>query len=117
MKKIYHLSTCSTCRRILADLSPDSTVILQDIKKEAVTGLQLEEMKRLSGSYGALFSRKAQKYTSMGLKDKNIGEEDYRNLILSDYTFLKRPVIIVGEEIFIGNDAAVTARAKNALAR
>jgi arsenate reductase len=31
-------------------------------------------------------------------------EVDYKQLILSDYTFLKRPVIIVNNQIFIGSD-------------
>ena len=40
----------------------------------------------------------------MGLKDQVLGETDYRQLILSDYTFLKRPVIIIDQRIFIGSD-------------
>lgn len=39
----------------------------------------------------------------MGLKDKALTENEFKNLILKDYTFLKRPVIIDGERIFIGN--------------
>jgi arsenate reductase len=41
----------------------------------------------------------------MGLKDKKLGENDFRNLILQDYTFLKRPVIIAGPKIFCGSEA------------
>ena len=57
----------------------------------------------MAGSYEALFSRRAMKYKSMGLKDKNLSEQDYRQLILDEYTFLKRPVIIVDDQIFVGN--------------
>ena len=64
---------------------------------------QLEQMCKLSGSYESLFSRIALKYKSMGLKDKKSGEKDYRDLILGEYTFLKRPVFIAGNKIFIGN--------------
>ena len=60
-------------------------------------------MKELAGSYESLFSRRALKYKSMGLQDKNLTEDDYRTLILSEYTFLKRPVTITGKKIFIGN--------------
>ena len=52
----------------------------------------------------ALFSRRAMKYKEMGLKDKNLTEDDYHRLILEEYTFLKRPVTINGKKIFIGND-------------
>ncbi len=115
MKKIYHLSTCSTNQRILKEINPGKDVVLQDIKNEPITEDQLKEMKTLAGSYEALFSRRAQLYKSMGLKDKSLTEEDYKNLILEHYTFLKRPVIIVNDQIFIGNSKKVVEQAKEAL--
>ena len=45
---------------------------------------------RIGGSYEALFSRRAMKFRSMGLADKTLTEQDYRQLILDEYTFLKR---------------------------
>lgn len=116
MQKIYHLSTCSTCQRILKEIHPAKDVILQDIKTEPVTEAQLDEMARLAGSCEALFSRRAMKYKSMGLKDKKLSEKDYRQLILEEYTFLKRPVMVAGEKIFIGNSAKAVAQAKAAMA-
>lgn len=61
-------------------------------------------MKGLSGSYGSLFSRRAIKYKSMGLKERVLREQDYRSLILEEYTFLKRPVVMVDGMIFVGSD-------------
>ena len=75
----------------------------QNIKEEKITPAQLDEMKAMIGSYEALFSRRALKYKSMGLKDKTLTEKDYRDLILNEYTFLKRPVIISGKKIFSGS--------------
>jgi arsenate reductase len=86
---------------------------MQDIKTEKITPLQLDEMKAMAGSYEALFSRRALKYKEMGLKDKNLTEDDYRRLILQEYTFLKRPVTIHGKKIFIGNDKKTVAALKN----
>ena len=77
---------------------------MQDIKTEKITAEQLDEMKSLTGSYESLFSRRALKYKEMGLKDKKLTEDDYRRLILEEYTFLKRPVTISGKKIFVGND-------------
>lgn len=77
--------------------------ILQDIKKEKITAAQLEEMKELAGSYEALFSRRSMKYKALGLKDKTLTENDYKNYILEEYTFLLRPTFIIDGEIFIGN--------------
>ena len=102
MKKAYYLSSCSTCDRILKEVK-DHHFQLQDIKSDAITEEQIDQMYQFTNSYEALFSKRARKYKSMGLKDHNLKEEDFRNLILEDYTFLKRPVFIVGYEIFVGN--------------
>jgi arsenate reductase len=77
---------------------------MQDIKTEKITPRQLDELKNLAGSYEALFSRRALKYKEWGLKDKALTEKDYRDLILKEYTFLKRPVVINGKKIFIGSE-------------
>lgn len=103
MKKIYFLKTCDTNKRILKSIPLDGFT-LQEIKTEPITVKQIEEMKELSGSYESLFSRRAKKYKAMGLKNEILTEKDYKQLILEDYTFLKRPVIIIDNSIFIGND-------------
>lgn len=115
MKKIYHLSTCSTCKRIIKELNLGDDFEYQDIKTEKITNEQLAEMASLSGSYESLFSRKAMKYKSMGLKDKVLSENDYQKLILEEYTFLKRPVIIIENQIFIGNSKNVIAAVEEVL--
>ena len=111
MKKIYHLATCNTCQKIINQLTVDEQTILQNIKEESITKEQLEEMKSMAGSYEALFSRRAMKYRSMGLNEMTLGEEDYKRYIMEEYTFLKRPVMISGEHIFIGNSKKVVAAA------
>lgn len=102
MKKVYYLSTCDTCKRIMGELNLEGFE-KQDIKTEAITPTQIEEMKALSGSYESLFSKIARKYRALGLNDKNLSEEEMKNYILEEYTFLKRPVFIIDDQIFIGN--------------
>lgn len=105
--KFYHLATCSTCKRIIKELGNKAESFeMQDIKTDKITPTQLDEMKTLAGSYEALFSRRSQQYAARGLKDKNLTEQDFRTLILEEYTFLKRPVAIVGKNIFVGNSSA-----------
>jgi arsenate reductase len=116
MKKIYHLSTCDTTQKILKEVAAEKKgAALQDIKTEKITAKQLDEMKKLAGSYEALFSRRAIKYRSMGLNKKQLTEDDYRKLILEEYTFLKRPVAIVNNQIFIGNTKEMVEKLKKAL--
>ncbi|MFI8605399.1 arsenate reductase family protein [Cellulophaga baltica] len=111
MKKIYHLSTCDTCQRIIKELQPLEGFTLQDIKTEAITPEQLEEMHALTQSYEALFSKRARLYRERGLNEKALTETDYIDLILEQYTFLKRPVIIAQDKIFVGNSKKVVAAA------
>ncbi|MFM7021618.1 MAG: arsenate reductase family protein [Flavobacteriales bacterium] len=112
MKKIFHLKTCSTCQKILKEVKPGKDVELQDIKTEKITPEQLDAMYKIAGSYENLFTRKSMKYRSMGLADKKLTEKDYRKLILEEYTFLKRPVSVIGNEIFIGNTKAAVEALK-----
>ena len=104
MKKIYHLNTCATNRRILKSLPNTENFEFQEIKKEPITEQQLNEMYQLSGSYESLFSKKAVLYKTLGLKEKKLNEEDCKKYILEHYSFLNRPVIIVDQEIFVGNN-------------
>ena len=114
MKKIYHLSSCSTCQRIIKEINPDETVELQDIKVQNIDAATLDWIKSNVGSYEALFSKRAMKFRAMGLHEQHLTEDDYRRLMLEEYTFLKRPFIIMDEQVFIGNakkevEAAVKA--------
>ncbi|MCC1485466.1 arsenate reductase family protein [Winogradskyella immobilis] len=115
MKKIYYLSTCDTCKRIINELDLPSGFTLQDIKTEAITDTQIEEMRALSGSFEALFSKRARLYKELNLKDIALTEADFKNYILEHYTFLKRPVILFENEIFIGNAKKTVEAAKLAI--
>lgn len=103
MKKAYFLSTCSTCQKILGQIDDLNQFELQDIKTNNITAEQIEEMQKLAGNYESLFSRRAMKYRSLGLNEKELTESQYKKWILEEYTFLKRPVFIVDQQIFIGN--------------
>jgi arsenate reductase-like glutaredoxin family protein len=102
MKKIYYLKTCDTCRRILKAMDLEGFT-LQDIKTEPITVDQLEALYERTQSYEVLFSRRAKKYKQMDLKNQDLTEKDYRRLILDEYTFLKRPVIVDGAKVLVGN--------------
>jgi arsenate reductase len=103
MKRIYHLSNCNTCQKILAQVKPSSDVELIDIKEKNIDADTLDWLKDKVGSYEALFSKRAMKFRSMGLHEQVLTEADYRKYMLEEYTFLKRPFMINGEAVFIGN--------------
>ena len=112
MHTFYYLSTCDTCKRILKELNLPETIQKVDLKKAPLTPAQVESLKESSGSYEALFSRRAQLYKQRNLKDQKLNEIDYKKLLLEHYTFLKRPVLVSDSHIFIGNTAKTIAAAK-----
>ncbi|PQJ79652.1 arsenate reductase family protein [Polaribacter porphyrae] len=111
MKKVYFLKTCDTCRRILKDLNLEGFE-QQEIKTNPITANELEEMYQLSKSYEALFNKRARLYKSLDLKNKDLSEIDYKDYLLQEYTFLKRPVFIIDNQIFIGNSKKVVEEMK-----
>ncbi|WP_237276776.1 arsenate reductase family protein [Tenacibaculum ovolyticum] len=114
MKKVYFLKTCDTCRRILKEVNLDG-IKEQEIKTNPITIQQLEEMRKQTDSYESLFNKRAKLYKERDLKNKEISETDYREYILDEYTFLKRPVFIIEDEIFIGNSKKVVESLKKKL--
>ncbi len=116
MKKIYYLKTCNTCQRIIKTLELPEDFKRQDLKEHPLSLADLDHLKSLAGSYEALFSRRAKLYGEMGLKNESLTERDYKHYILKHYTFLKRPILVIEQQIFIGNSPKIIAAAKLALA-
>jgi len=115
MKKIYHLATCDTCKRITKELQLPSSFEMQEIKQQEITVKELEQLQELAGSYEALFSKRAKLYKERGLKDENLSEDDFKRFLLEHYTFLKRPVVINEDQIFIGNSKKTVEAAKTSI--
>jgi len=114
MKKAYYLKTCNTCNRILKEVHTEGFE-LQEIKNNPVTAAQLQEMYSLTNSYEALFNKRARLYKSEGLTDKHLTENDFKTLLLKEYTFLKRPVFILDNKIFAGNSKKTITALKEIL--
>jgi arsenate reductase-like glutaredoxin family protein len=76
---------------------------------------EIDALKKLAGSYEALFSRRSQQIRKLGLDLSTFGEKDYRKYLGEHYSFLKRPVAVIDGEIFIGNAKKNVEAAKAAL--
>lgn len=116
MNKIYYLASCDTCRKIIKSLPKDNNLVFHDIKQNPISVEEFDEMRRLSGSYQALFNKKAQLYKSLDLKNKSLNEDDFKKYLLEHYTFLSRPVFIIDNKIFIGNTQPNILQVMKALA-
>jgi arsenate reductase len=116
MRKIHHLSSCNTCQRIIKELDLEAKGFeLQDIKQQNISAEELDLAKEKVGSYEALFSKRAMKFRSMGLNEMDLSEADFRKHILEEYTFLKRPFIWIGDDLFVGNAKKTVEAARAAL--
>lgn len=109
------MASCTTCQRIISELGPLAGFQMQEIKTAPINEEQLQEMRDLTDSYESLFSRRAMLFRQKGLHEKSLTEDDYKNLILEHYTFLKRPVILYDGQIFIGNSKKTVETAKTAI--
>jgi len=103
MKVVFYLKSCNTCTRIIKELKLDSSFIFREIKSNPLTIREIEMIHDLSKSYESVFNKRAKLFSEKNLKNITLSESEYKNFILENYTFLKRPVIITGEKIFIGN--------------
>jgi len=115
MKKVFHLSSCNTCVRIIKELDGLTAFEHQNLKEQNINEAELDFIVSKAGSYESVFSRRAMKYRGMGLNEMTLTEADYKKYILEEYTFLKRPVVQMNEEYFIGNTKKVVAAAKEKL--
>ncbi|MBK8620692.1 MAG: arsenate reductase [Saprospiraceae bacterium] len=103
----YYLKSCDTCLKILKTL-PQENLILINIKDTPPDEKILNTMVRLAGSYESLFNFRAQLLKDLPPEDKPVKEEDFKKHLLEHYTYLKRPVTLVGNKIFIGNAPETT---------
>ncbi|WP_221410911.1 arsenate reductase family protein [Riemerella anatipestifer] len=103
-KTVFYLKTCSTCKRIMQNLDL-SDWNLREIKSELISEEELSQMYAITRSYEELFSKRSTQIKVNNIDVKELKEEDFKMLLLQHYSFLKRPVFLVGEEdIYIGNN-------------
>lgn len=88
---------------------------LQDLKKENIKESELEFLRARVNNYEDLLNKRARLLKEHDLTDGPQREEKIRQLILFHYSFLKRPILVLKNEIFVGNSAKITKAAKLAL--
>ncbi|HET8860586.1 arsenate reductase family protein [Marivirga sp.] len=115
-KVVYYLSTCDTCKKIMKQLELEDFDKI-DIKNNPLSEPQLLELYVISESYEELFNKRAIKFRQQGLNKKELTENDYRKLLLDEYTFLKRPVFLINGELYVGNAKKTVEQLKDRIGR
>ena len=59
MKKIYFISTCTTCKNIIKTWNISESIKKIDLKKHSLKESDLEELFNISKSYESLFNKRA----------------------------------------------------------
>lgn len=113
--KGFYLKTCNTCMRILGEIDLPEGYDLQEVKSNPASADQIDELAKKAGSYEALFNRRSKKYREQGLHEQELSELDYRERLLNEYTFLKRPAFVVDGELFLGNSKKTVEALKEKL--
>ena len=89
--------------RIINELNLSSDIELVDIKANPLNKEKLQTIRSFSESFEELFNKRAQLYKQRNLNTKILSESDYEKLILEHYAFLKRPVLLYDNKLFVGN--------------
>ncbi len=102
MNKIFYLKTCSTCKRILNEVDT-SGFELREVKGENVSKEELKALRERVDSYSELINRRGRFYAQNDLKNKNLTDAEWEELLLQEYSLLKRPIFITDDLFFAGN--------------
>lgn len=102
--EVYGLPHCTTCQRALQYLRDRGVSIsrFRDLKAEPLQRSEVEELARRIGGSEKLFSRRAMKYRQMGLHERHLTDDDLLRLMVEEYTFVMRPVIVHGDRAIAG---------------
>ncbi len=100
IERFYWLPYCSTCTKAEQYLLERGAKIERyiHVKEEPVPKEEIEELSRLIGGVGKLFSKRAMKYRAWGLHEKSLSDADMLNYMHQEYTFIKRPVLVTKDQ-------------------
>ena len=82
MNKLYYLSSCSTCKRIINQWSLTKAIDLIDVKKTPLDEKNLKELYKITNSYETLFNKRAQMLKKLNLNINLLDENDFKNYCL-----------------------------------
>jgi arsenate reductase len=104
---VYWLPHCSTCQKAVKHLHERGVRVdeFRDLKGQPLQESEVRELARKVGGVEALFSRRAMKYRQMGLHEREVGEDEMVRLMTEEYTFVTRPVIVLGDRATAGSAA------------
>lgn len=106
--EFYGYKKCSTCREAYQYLKNLGFALdFQDFVQSppSVETLRSWVMKRGDG-IAPFINAKGTRFRDLDLKSKTLSEEEWFSLLSQDGKLIKRPVVVVGEQVLVGFDRA-----------
>ena len=104
MIQVYGIKNCNKVRDTFKWLDENEVEYeFVDIKKEPLTKDELQSFVNQIG-LDVLINRRGMKWRQLGLKDKNLSDEELFDELLEHQVMIKRPVLVEGEAILVGYD-------------
>jgi arsenate reductase len=100
----YLLEDCSTCQKAKRYLERHGIKDFQtrDIKENPLSRDEIISLSKMLGGAENLFSRRTIKYRELKLAERELTAAEMIDLMTSDYTFLKRPVLVIADKAIAG---------------
>ncbi|MBN8723419.1 MAG: Spx/MgsR family RNA polymerase-binding regulatory protein [Acidobacteria bacterium] len=100
--EFYWKSTCSTCRNARNFLLTSGVSMKErDLAKKPFTKVEISALVARRDIF-SFINPKSTPYKALGLKDKNLTEEEAINLLAQEVNLFKRPFIIKGDMVLFG---------------
>jgi len=102
--RVYWLPHCTTCQKAVEYLEKIGCKVAEfrDLKSNPLGRKEVEDLARLAGGAGKLFSRRAVKYRELKLSERDLAPDEMIQLMSEEYTFIKRPVIVWRQSAIAG---------------
>ena len=100
----YWLENCSTCQKAKRFLERHDlkNFEIRDIKENPLSRDEVVKLSVMLGGADNLFSRRAVKYREMKLDERELSDAEMIDLMATDYTFLKRPILVINGKATAG---------------
>jgi len=104
MLHVIGIKNCDTIRKTrkwLAENEVEYDFI--DLKKEPLT---IDEIKELEYKVGleVLVNKRGTTYRNLGLKDKDLSNQEMLEVLQENQSMIKRPVLVMDEAVLVGYD-------------
>ena len=102
--RLYWMPTCSTCQKADRWLKRRGVDVdeYHDLKDAPLSREEVAELASKVGSPVDLFSKRAVKYREMNLSERKLSDDEMLDLMAEEYTFIKRPVLMIGDKAVAG---------------